>query len=63
MIGTGGCLRHRQEGQITKITDGTPVMRFLSTEESQEGNDWLCAVMQNIVSSFSLVYDMSSYIF
>ena len=52
MIGTGGCLRHRQEGQITKITDDTPVMRFLSTEESQEGNDWLCAVMQNIVSSF-----------
>ena len=51
VIGTGGCLMHRHEGQITAITDDTPVMRFLSTEETLEGNDWLCEVMQNVVST------------
>ena len=56
VVGTGGCVRHRHDEHVTKVTDSTPVIRLLSTDNNREGgkNDWLCLVMKDIVSVGSL---------
>ena len=53
VVGTGGCVRHRHDEHVTKITDTTPVIRLLSTDDSRGGgkNDWLCSIMKDIVSA------------
>ena len=56
VVGTGGCVHHLHDEHVTKITDSTPVIRLLSTDNNREGgkNDWLCLVMKDIVSVGSL---------
>ena len=56
-MGTGGCVRHQHDEHVTKITDSTPVIRLLSTDNSRERgkNDWLCLVMKDIVSAGNLL--------
>ena len=46
-------MRHRHDEHVTKITDSTPVIRLLSTDDSRERgkNDWLCLIMKDIVSA------------
>lgn len=49
----GGCVRLRHERHAEKLTDSTPVIRLLSTDENveTEENDWLCLVMKDVVST------------
>jgi len=53
VVGTGGCVRLRHERHAKKLTDSTPVIRLLSTDESleTEQNDWLFLVMKDVVST------------
>ena len=53
VVGTGGCVRLRHERHAEKLTDSTPVIRLLSTDENveTEENDWLCLVMKDVVST------------
>ena len=67
VVGTGGCVRHRHDEHVTKITDSTPVIRLLSTDDSREGgkNDWLCLIMKDIVSAHARMHthrERDSYI-
>ena len=53
VVGTGGHVHLRHERHAEKLTDNTPVIRLLSTDENveTEENDWLCLVMKDVVST------------